>query len=135
MSFSISYDNKNLNVMDTNSNVKHLNLTYIIIPIKYQRFLLSLGADSQFRTSFLIGPIVSFHISQSPNNILEKLPWINVGLLLGTKFEYDLNPNLSIFLDYSFQFGMVNIQSEREGSRIISNNINLGFKVPTNTIF
>lgn len=130
----IIYDNRNLNVIDTNNILSKVNITYITVPVKYQYFLFSFDAENRFKTSFVIGASINLYITRSPNNVIKKPRWITGGAILGSKFEYTLNTDLSIFIEYNYQFGLTNLFDIKVLNAINSHIVNIGFKFPS-TIF
>lgn len=135
ISSGIIYDNRNFNIIDTNNITSKINITYITFPVKYQYYLFSFDKENRFKTSFVIGPSFSLYISQSPSNTIEEPYWVNIGVILGSKFEYTLNPELLMFVEYNYQFGLTHLYDIERESRSVTQLINLGFKVPTSTIF
>ncbi len=133
-STGISFDNMNLNIYDANDNQELINITFITIPIKYELLIGTNYSESRFRTSIVIGPSFSFLISNSSNVSTKKTQWLNAGFILGPKFEYVLNPELFMFIEYNYQFGLTNLFDIKVLNAINSHIVNIGFKFPS-TIF
>ncbi len=134
-STGISFDNKNLNINDANNNQKQSNITFLTIPIKYELLIGTNYSENKLRTSIVVGPSFSFLISNPFKVIKEKPLWLNVGIILGPKFEYVLNPELFMFIEYNYQIGLTKLYDIEALNAINSHIVNIGFKIPSTVLF
>lgn len=134
VAFGIGLNNRKLNIRDSNNIEYQTILNFISIPAMYQFTFLGLDKENSISASLNFGFSLNLFVSEPTNNNIKNPYWLYVGVLIGSKIEYELTSNLSIFMDYNYEFGITDIQDVDNISRSKMHLINLGFKVPT-TVF
>ena len=135
VAFGIGFNNRIMNLINPNNIERKSSLNYLTVPLLYQYPFWGLDKENKFSAYIIFGSSLNFYISQSTNRIVENPHWLYVGVLIGSEFEYEISSNLSLFLDYRYEFGGTDIQDIDKASRSTMHLINIGFKVPSTSIY
>jgi hypothetical protein len=126
--YGLSYESKIYEINNDNNEAKNINADYLTFPIKYQyRFSNYLNIH--------VGGFYSFLLNSNDDNYLSAFPNSNYGISLGINSIYVFRNGVNLILEYSFQNGFAPIDNTTQFSSNISHVINIGFKVPSTSIF
>lgn len=132
--YGLSYESKNFNIKRNNKESKNINAGYLTFPIKYHQELFRF-LDEEIIFRIQLGGFYSFLINSSIVNTNSFIPNSNYGIILGATFTYTTSIGLYFILDYNFQNGFAPIDNTTQFNSNISHVINIGFKVPSTSIF
>lgn len=141
------YSKKKFELNKSNSSLLNVELEFLNVPITFNYVLHDSRNHQKFdqnityKLILMAGVYSSFLLSQetsklndSQNELNISYPNIDYGLQFGTRIEFETFNVFSpfpIYLEYNFQYGLVNLKEIFPNSYNLTHSLSLGIKLPT----